>query len=212
MELDKHSGYLAVIFDMDGVLVDARDWHYRALNDALEIFDARIDSEEHEERFNGLPTRVKLQMLTAEGRIPAHLHTLIDEVKQERTLREAAQRCFPRVEHLLMMEWLRRRDIKVGLATNSIRRTTMTMLDFAGLTGYIDVVLTNEDVKQAKPSPEIYIECAQRLGVSPSLSLVVEDSEYGVESATRAGCTVIAVSGVEDVSEELLRPYLEQIR
>ena len=207
MELEKHNGYLAVIFDMDGVLIDARDWHYRALNDALEIFDASIDSHEHETRFNGLPTRVKLQMLTDEGKLPAHLHELIDEVKQERTLREAAQRCFPRVEHLLMMEWLKREGISIGLATNSIRKTTLAMLDFAGLLNYLDVIVTNEDVRNAKPAPDIYLEAVRLLGVTPGQMLVVEDSEFGIRSAEAAGCTVIKVSGIEDVSENLLGPY-----
>ncbi len=199
--------FSAVIFDMDGVLIDARDWHYRALNDALEIFDASIDSHEHETRFDGLPTRVKLQMLTDEGKLPAHLHELIDEVKQERTLREAAQRCFPRVEHLLMMEWLKREGISIGLATNSIRRTTLAMLDFAGLLKYLDVIVTNEDVRNAKPAPDIYLEAVRLLGVTPGQTLVVEDSEFGIRSAEAAGCTVIRVSGIEDVSENLLGPY-----
>ena len=199
--------FSAVIFDMDGVLIDARDWHYRALNDALEIFDASIDSHEHETRFDGLPTRVKLQMLTDEGKLPAHLHELIDEVKQERTLREAAQRCFPRVEHLLMMEWLKREGISIGLATNSIRRTTIAMLDFAGLLNYLDVIVTNEDVRNAKPAPDIYLEAVRLLGVTPGQTLVVEDSEFGIRSAEAAGCTVIRVSGIEDVSENLLGPY-----
>ena len=199
--------FSAVIFDMDGVLIDARDWHYRALNDALEIFDASIDSHEHETRFDGLPTRVKLQMLTEESKLPAHLHELIDEVKQERTLREAAQRCFPRVEHLLMMEWLKREGISIGLATNSIRRTTLAMLDFAGLLKYLDVIVTNEDVRNAKPAPDIYLEAVRLLGVTPGQTLVVEDSEFGIRSAEAAGCTVIRVSGIEDVSENLLGPY-----
>jgi len=199
--------FSAVIFDMDGVLIDARDWHYRALNDALEIFDASIDRHEHETRFDGLPTRVKLQMLTDEGKLPAHLHELIDEVKQERTLREAAQRCFPRVEHLLMMEWLKREGISIGLATNSIRRTTLAMLDFAGLLNYLDVIVTNEDVRNAKPAPDIYLEAVRLLGVTPGQTLVVEDSEFGIRSAEAAGCTVIRVSGIEDVSENLLGPY-----
>jgi beta-phosphoglucomutase len=199
--------FSAVIFDMDGVLIDARDWHYRALNDALEIFDASIDSHEHEIRFDGLPTRVKLQMLTDEGKLPAHLHELIDEVKQERTLREAAQRCFPRVEHLLMMEWLKRQGISIGIATNSIRKTTLAMLDFAGLLNYLDVIVTNEDVLNAKPAPDIYLEAIRLLGVTSEQTLVVEDSEFGIRSAEAAGCTVTRVSGIEDVSENLLEPY-----
>ncbi len=197
----------AIVFDMDGVLIDARDWHYQALNDALAIFDAQIGREEHNERFNGLPTKVKLRMLTSEGRLPEHLHSVVEAIKQERTLREAASFCFPRVEHLLMMSWLRRMDIRVGVATNSIRRTSTTMLTFAGLLDSLDVLVTNEDVGRAKPAPDIYLLAASQLGLAPRDIVVVEDHEYGVEAAQRAGCRVIKVSGVEDVSAPLLEPF-----
>lgn len=193
-----------VVFDMDGVLIDARDWHYQALNDALAIFDAEIGREEHLGRFNGLPTKVKLRMLTDEGRLPAHLHPVVETIKQERTLREAASLCFPRVEHLLMMSWLKGMGVKVGVATNSIRRTSTTMLEFAGLLDSLDVLVTNEDVEHAKPAPDIYLRAAHLLGLLPSQIVVVEDNDYGVTAAERAGCRVLKVEGIDDVSSSLL--------
>ena len=81
----------AIVFDMDGVLIDAREWHHRALNEALEVFNVSINLQEHNDRFDGLPTSVKLNMLSSEGRIPRHLHQIINEIKQERTLRVAAE-------------------------------------------------------------------------------------------------------------------------
>ena len=197
----------AVVFDMDGVLIDARDWHYRALNDALEIFGAQISLEDHLSRFNGLPTRVKLDMLSEAGIVPRHLHKVVEEVKQERTLREAARLCFPRVEHLLMMSWLRRQGCSIGVATNSIRQTSSTMLEFAGLLHDLDVLVTNEDVANAKPAPDIYLMAASRLGVDPEEVLVVEDHPYGVAAAEAAGCLVVKVEGVADVTMALLEPY-----
>lgn len=195
----------AVVFDMDGVLIDARDWHFRALNEALEIFDAAITLEDHLDRFNGLPTRVKLNMLTDDGRLPLHLHPVVEKVKQERTLREAARLCFPRVEHLLLMAWLKAEDIRIGVATNSIRKTSETMLEFAGLLGHLDVLVTNEDVDHAKPAPDIYLAAASRLHVRTSEVLVVEDHPYGVTAAEAAGCRVVQVDGVEDVTTALLQ-------
>lgn len=202
----------AVVFDMDGVLIDARDWHYRALNEALAVFDAHISEDEHLDRFNGLPTRVKLAMLTDEGRLPSHLHGLIDAVKQERTLREAAHLCFPRVEHLLLMAWLRGRGVRVGVATNSIRRTSTTMLAFAGLLDDLDVLVTNEDVAHAKPAPDIYLSAARSLDIDPADVLVVEDHPYGVASAEAAGCRVVQVDGVDDVTTQLIEPYFNAPR
>ena len=194
----------AVIFDMDGVLIDAVDWHYQALNEALAIFDAQIGEQEHFERFNGLPTRVKLEMLTSEERLPGHLHEIISAVKQERTLRVAAHRCFPRVEHLLLFSWLRSRGCHLAVATNSIRATASAMLEFAGLLQLLDVLVTNEDVEEAKPAPDLYVEACQRLGVSTADALVIEDHPFGVQAAERAGCSVIQVSGVHEVTVSLV--------
>lgn len=202
------SEYQAVVFDMDGVLIDAKDWHYRALNSALEIFGAEISYEDHLARFDGLPTRVKLAMLSDEGRLPRHVHHLINTIKQERTLREAAALCFPRIEHLLLLSWLRQQGLKIAVATNSVRHTASTMLGFAGLLDSIECLVTNEDVKNAKPSPDIYLKTASLLGVRPSSVLVVEDHPHGIAAATAAGCTVIQVSGVSEVNVDLLESAL----
>lgn len=196
---------------MDGVLIDARDWHYRALNEALAIFGVEIAMCEHLDRFNGLPTRVKLAMLSDQGRLPIHLHEVIERVKQERTLREAAKSCFPRVEHLLMMGWLRQRGCKIGVATNSVRATSTAMLEFAGLLPHLDVLVTNEDVSRSKPHPEIYETACRLLGVKPGETLVVEDHEYGVAAATAAGCRVVQVPGVEQVSTALVSAEFEAL-
>jgi HAD superfamily hydrolase (TIGR01509 family) len=199
----------SIIFDMDGVLIDARDWHYNALNEALEIFSVSINPEEHNLRFDGLPTSIKLNMLSSEGIIPKHLHQVIHDIKQERTLRSAAKMCFPNIEHLLMMDWLKHKKIPIGLATNSIRASTTLFLQFAGLIEYFDVIVTNEDVINAKPSPEIYLEASRKLGNEPNQILVIEDSEYGYNSALAAGCHVIKVGGPNDVNENLIREYFE---
>jgi len=197
-----------VVFDMDGVLIDARDWHYRALNEALDIFGCAIPYDDHLTHFNGRPTRDKLAILTAEGRLPAHLHPVVNAIKQERTLREAARLCFPRVEHLLLLSWLKRQDLKVGVATNSIRQTTMAMLQYAGLLDILDCLVTNEDVVAAKPAPDVYLEACRRLGVSPADTLVIEDHEVGVRAAKDAGCSVLKVEGPDDVSISLIDKYL----
>jgi beta-phosphoglucomutase len=200
----------AIVFDMDGVLIDAREWHYKALNEALEIFNVSINLQEHNDRFDGLPTSVKLNILSSEGRIPRHLHQIINDIKQERTLRVAAELCFPNIEHLIMMDWLRQKGVKIGLATNSIRKTTTTFLQYAGLLEYFHTIVTNEDVTNAKPSPEIYLKASKEMNYSPNQILAIEDSEYGLKSASDAGFNVIKVAGPFDVNENLLREYFEQ--
>ena len=95
--------YDAVIFDMDGVLIDATNWHYEALNEALHPFGYSISMELHLERFNGLSTKKKLQILSTEYGLPLELHGLISEIKQDRTQRIAYQKCFPDPTHLILL-------------------------------------------------------------------------------------------------------------
>lgn len=202
------SKYSAVVFDMDGVLVDARDWHFEALNEALLIFGESISRQEHLGKFDGLPTKVKLRMLVEEGRMPKDLIPLIESVKQERTLRAAARLCFPRIEHLIMLAELKRRGFKIGVATNSIRLTATSMLSFAGVYDSLDVLVTNEDVSQAKPDPEIYSSACRQLGFEPEKVLVVEDNQYGIAAAKAAGCEVVQVLEPAQLNLQLLELHL----
>lgn len=177
-----------VVFDMDGVLIDAREWHYLALNSALDLFGYEIAYADHIERFDGLPTRVKLEILSTEQGLPRHLHKLINDIKQERTLRLAASQCYPKSNHLSILTYLKANGIKIGLATNSIRETTLAMMTYAGLVDFFDSILTNEDVSEPKPNPEIYLKSAKNLGFETHEILVFEDNQHGIKAATDAGC------------------------
>jgi HAD superfamily hydrolase (TIGR01509 family) len=197
-----------VIFDMDGVLIDAREWHYRALNQALEIFGFFIGPKEHEGRFDGLATRDKLNILTREKGLPQELHEVINEIKQERTLRIAAGNCYPLPNVISAVSYLSKSKILLGVATNSIKETTMVMLGHSQLVPYFDVIVTNSDVKNAKPSPDIYLKACHLLNSDPSNILVVEDNINGVAAAKAAGCVVHKVANPADVHLDEILGYL----
>lgn len=202
------SRFKAVIFDMDGTLIDAQMWHYQALNEALDIFGLSISMDDHLSRFDGLPTRNKLEVLSEERGLPASLFPIINQIKQERTLRLVSKYCFPRVEHLLLFQWLQERGVRLAVATNSIRGTAQRMLESAGIWPFLEVVVTNKDVSHPKPHPEIYQVAVDALSLDPSECIAVEDNHFGVESAKSAGCEVLEVGGVEDVRIHLLETVL----
>lgn len=201
----------AVVFDMDGVLIDAREWHFMALNQVLEPLGIAISKNDHLEKYDGLATKVKLEMLSAEFGLPFELHKIINKVKQDRTLRIANQYCYPNIRHQILLSRLKAENFKIGVVTNSIKETTKFMLDRANVFDFIDAVITNEDVKHSKPDPEGYVLCCAKLDVKPEEVLVVEDGSYGIEAAKRAGCNVIKVDSPNDVSLELLSELVPQL-
>ena len=203
--------YDAVLFDMDGVLIDAREWHYLALNDALEPFGYEITLDEHETRFNGLSTKRKLEILSKEQNLPEYLHPVISAVKQDRTLRFSAFLNYPSVGLQILLNRLSQKNYRCGVVTNSIRQTTEIMLKSAAVLGTFDVVITNEDVSEPKPSPEGYKLACDKLGLNPSRVLVIEDGEYGIEAARLAGCEVVMVNNPSEVNINLLLPYLPDL-
>ncbi len=184
---------------MDGVLIDARDWHYMALNEALLLFGYQINLEDHLMTFDGLPTRMKLEILSENLGLPRALHPIINKVKQERTLRIAAASCYPVAQHLILLSAINRAGLKIGVATNSIRLTASEMLKAAGILDWLDTLVTNEDVLKAKPDPEIYLTACRNLELLPEEVLVVEDNHHGIQAAREAGCVVLEVSEPSDV-------------
>lgn len=192
----------AVIFDLDGVLVDATEWHYEALNVSLSEVGSYIELHEHLTEFDGLPTRTKLEMLSAKGRLDRNLHRSVEMRKQELTLRVFEERVIPQTEQQELMEFLSQKGLRLGLASNSVRSTVDLVLEKADLGRWISVSLSSSDVENPKPSPDIYLECALRLGVKPESCIVVEDNQKGVDAALNADMFVLKVKSPIFVTKE----------
>lgn len=190
----------AIVFDMDGVLIEAKDWHYEALNQALRLFGFEISRYEHLTTFDGLPTRRKLQLLSADGDLPPELHEFINDMKQRYTMEIVASKCKPRFIHQYALSRLRAEGYRLAVASNSIRNSIETMMRLAELSQYLEFMVSNEDVTKAKPDPEMYNQAIARLGLSPTEVLIVEDNENGLRAARGSGAHVMAVRHVDDVN------------
>lgn len=199
----------AILFDLDGVLVDARDWHFIAFNEALRPFGLQIGREEHEDRFDGLPTRLKLATLADEGRLPSDVHPLVLRAKQVATRRLILDRCRPDPEKKEMLRGLKNRGLRLGVCSNSSRESLRLMLEGAGLVPYFGCALSADDVARPKPAPDIYLEAMTRLRVEPGETVIVEDGAYGVESARRAGGRVLKVGSIAEVGLARVRDFIE---
>jgi beta-phosphoglucomutase len=190
----------AIVFDMDGVLIEAKDWHYEALNKALRLFGYEISRVDHLATYDGLPTSRKLQMLSIERGLPIELHKFINEMKQQYTMEIVQTQCKPTFIHEYALSKLKSEGYKLGVASNSIRSTIDVMMKKSCLHGYFDVMLSADDVTNAKPNPEIYETAIQRLGLDPSEVLIVEDNENGIKAARSSGAHVLVVEHVDDVN------------
>lgn len=190
----------AVIFDMDGVLIEAKDWHYESLNKSLRLFGYEISRADHLTTFDGLPTKLKLEMLSREKGLPVDLHKFINEMKQIYTIELIHQFCKPMFVHEYAISNLKSRGYKLAVASNSIRKTIELMMNKSFLFQYMDFLLSNEDVVNSKPDPEIYIKAIKKLDFKPEECLILEDNENGIRAAKASGAHVLIVQDVKDVN------------
>lgn len=198
-----------ILFDLDGVLVDAKEIHYDALNDALkeEGSEFVISQQEHLGIYDGLKTRSKLQILSEKKNLPIKAHDRIWERKQKITSEKINS--LSKNENLIkVFEHLRSKGFKIACCSNSIRRSVILMLSKVGLIEYFDLILSNEDVKNSKPHPQIYWDAMSTLSFTPEESLIVEDSPNGLLSAQRSGAKVVRVKNVNDVTIEKIESNL----
>jgi HAD superfamily hydrolase (TIGR01509 family) len=198
----------AVIFDMDGVLIEAKDWHYEALNKSLNLFGYNISRFDHLTKFDGLPTKDKLNILTTEYNLPVELHSFINEMKQHYTMEIVHTKCKPLFIHEYALSKLKTEGYRLAVASNSVKNTVVTMMEKASLTQYLDFLISNEDVKKGKPDPEMYIKTIELLGLKPEECVVVEDNENGIRAAKGAGAHVLAVNEVTDVIYRNIKDFI----
>jgi len=196
MNLSAFQDIKAIIFDLDGVLVDSRHLHYEALNKALaEVNPAyTIGVEEHLAKYDGLPTNKKLALLSKEKGLPTGFHTQIWKRKQDVTVDLIGEVIKPNLEQQRLLKELKRRGYKLFCASNSIALTLIEMLKSLGILDDFDRVYSNEDVLFPKPHPMIYMKCCCDNGLIPCQTLVIEDSPIGRVAATLSGCHVCPVA------------------
>jgi len=197
-----------IVFDLDGVLVEAKNIHFEALNKALVQY--AITWEEHLSIYDGLKTNQKLEMLHERKELPKEYFKDIWEAKQKYTL-EALSDLKESDQLKVCMNTLVASGYKIACCSNSIRKTVLTVLSKLGIIEYFDLIISNEDVTNSKPHPEMYWKAMSKMTVLPEETLIVEDSPYGLLAANRAKAHVLRVGNPEEVTYNNVYKSIQQI-
>lgn len=200
----------AILFDLDGVLVDACDWHYLALNRALdEVVGFTISREDHVSTYNGLPTKVKLEMLGLDEK----QRKQVWQLKQDYTLETIKENSNVQTEKIKLFMSLHFDNVTSVCVTNSIRETTTVMLEQTGQLESIDFIVANEDVKNNKPHPDCYNFAVKKLDIDPSECIIVEDSPTGLAAAKASvvpNSNIWKVENSTEVTQENYRRFVNE--
>lgn len=185
----KLSDYSALIFDLDGTLIDSERYHAQAFADAvMEQSGYRLSQDEHREFFGKHSTWFAEELNQRHG-------LSLDPQQVLKKKRRRVQEIFEARPFQGVREFLNRCHGKIlmALATNSPRGFVQPALEKADLLRYFDCVTTADEVTHRKPAPEIVERTVQKLGVDPLKALVFEDQLIGIQAARAAGTQVIAV-------------------
>jgi HAD superfamily hydrolase (TIGR01509 family) len=199
-----------IIFDLDGVLVDTKEIHYDSLNESLGE-NYKINWNEHLSKYDGLKTNQKLDLLSNEKGLPTDTHKNIWETKQKITLEKLCE--LKQSKQLIQtLSKLNNLGYKIACCSNSIRKTVLMVLSKLGIIEYFDYIVSNEDVKNSKPHPEMYWKTISQMGLLPEETLIIEDSPFGLLAASRSKSHVMRVTSPNDVTFTNIINFLENIK
>lgn len=199
-----------IIFDLDGVLVDAKKIHYNALNKALgkKFF---IEWNEHLSIYDGLKTNQKLEILTERKGLPKKLYKNIWNKKQQHTF-EAISKLKPSIRLKKSLELLKSKGFKIACCSNSIKKTIIKILSNLSIIKNFDLILSNEDVTNSKPHPEIYWKAMSNFSCLPEETLIIEDSPYGLLAANRCNANIMRVDSPDEVTLENIYKHINNTK
>ncbi|HVD92402.1 MAG TPA: HAD family phosphatase [Vicinamibacterales bacterium] len=183
----------AVLWDLDGTLVDSEEYHWLSWRDAMRAEGVELSYDAFLASFGQRNDRILSGWFGADAD-PARL-VRIGEDKEAEYRRLAETRGLTPLPGA--REWLvalRRAGWKQAIASSAPRENVETMLRVLDLTQQVDAIVAAQDVTRGKPDPQVFLTAATRLGVDPSRSVVVEDAAAGIEGARRAGMRSIGVN------------------
>lgn len=193
----------ALIFDMDGVIIDSEPIQCEIAVEVLKSFGGKPTEKELYE-FIGVTNQTMWPILKERHKLRATVEEILErhqEYKKRRFFQEPVDP-IDGIEDLIKRADAR--GVKIALATSSPKFLAEHILESAGLLPYFDAIVTADDITRSKPDPEIYLKAAQFLGIDPGFCVAVEDAELGIQSAKSAGMRVVAFlnpnSGRQDTS------------
>lgn len=191
----------AVIFDMDGLLVDTETCDYEAWRDlhAEHGVELALSEYAYSAGLYGSWERMYERLAETCGRTPEELHACRDPRFRELV----AERLTPSPELVSLLDALRDASVKRGIASSSDSDWVAYLVDGLGLRHQFQAIATGHDVAQRKPAPDVYLLAAERLSVDPTRCVAVEDSEHGIAAARAAGMRVITIPNVVSAHQDL---------
>ncbi len=198
-----------IIFDLDGVLVDTKPLHYYALNKALKkIENYEISINDHSNIFDGLPTKEKLNILIKQNKIKKKNIEKIKKIKQSETKNLLKKRIKFSKKIFFIFKKLSP-NYKIAIASNAVSETLDICIKKLKIKKFIDYKLSNNDVINSKPHPEIYINCVHHFKFKPSECMIVEDSHYGRTAALESGCNLLPIKRISDLNFKSINHYVK---
>jgi len=189
----------AVIFDMDGVIVDTNPYHKISLRQFCEKYGYHLNEEDLIHKIYGRTNNEWIR--TIFGPLPKERILELGEEKEAMFRAIYKDAINPLSGLINFLQGLEEKRIPKAIGTSAPRSNVDFILEHTRLTKYFTTILDQSDVEHGKPDPEIYLKVAKRLGFSPQQCVVFEDSLSGVESAQRAGARVVGVTTTHSAEE-----------
>lgn len=206
----------AVIFDLDGLLVDTEPICYQILRDILAPFGYPITLEEYVQGYSGKPEDANVAHLIEAYNLPWTVEEGLDRVfSMERELHARGVALKPGAGELL--DYLERGGYGITVASSSTRDRALNLLGQHGVTKYFRQFVFAGEVERGKPAPDVFLKACEKLGQAPERCLVLEDSGAGVQAAHAAGTPVICVPDLKTPDRRFLNmtsavlPSLDQV-
>lgn len=183
----------AVVFDMDGVIVDSESLHIRADAETFERHGIAVPREAWNDIF-GMKSDEGLRIILDRYGTGREDPLVLDREKRERYFELAQEelRLVPLVLDFIVS--CRDRTLLTAVATSGLSWYQRPFLERLGMLPFFDVLVTGDEVKNGKPHPEPYLLAASRLGCAPADCLVIEDADNGIRSAKAAGCITVGIT------------------
>jgi len=187
-----HDILYAVLWDMDGVLVDTEPFHWQAWEKLSREAGFPMSYEDFQRTFGWRNEEILRELLGPN--IPDQRVAELGDRKEELYRDAVRGRVKPLPGAIELLRKLREAGVRQAIASSAPRANIELILEELGIKGDFDAVLCEQDVERGKPDPQIFLQAAGRLGVVPSRCLVIEDAVMGVQAARRAGMACLAVT------------------